>query len=81
MTATRNGDAYNVYEFGSRKNQPLSRSQTRNDSGNDRGRSKSRKKNMECHHCHIKGQLKKDCYALKNKEKDNAKFKDDEHGR
>ena len=36
---------------------------------------------MECHYCHKKRDLKKDCYALKNKEKDNAKFKGDEHGR
>ena len=36
---------------------------------------------MECRYCHKKGHLKKDCYALKNKEKDNAKFKGDGHGR
>ena len=81
MVASQNGDAYNVYDVGSRKNQHRGRSQTRNSSGNDRGRSKSRKKNIECHYCHKKGHLKKDCYALKNKEKDNAKFKGDGHGR
>ena len=36
---------------------------------------------MECHYCHIKGHFAKDCYALKNKEKDNAKSKGYGHGR
>ena len=36
---------------------------------------------MERHYGHKKGHLKKDCYALKNKEKDNAKSKSDAHGR
>ena len=36
---------------------------------------------MECHYGYKKGHLKKDCYALKNKEKSNAKSKDDGHGR
>ena len=38
MTASHNGDAYNVYEVGSRKNQHRGRSQMRNNSGNDEGR-------------------------------------------
>ena len=80
MTASHNGDAYNVYEVSSHKNQHRGRSQTRNNSVNDRGRSKSRKKNMECHYLYKKGHLKKDCHALKNKEKDHAKFKGDGHG-
>ena len=63
------------------KNQHYCRSQTRNNNGNDRGRSKLRKKSMEYHYCHRKGQLNKDCYAPKNKEKDNAKFKGDGHKR
>ena len=36
---------------------------------------------MERHYGHKKGHLKKDCYALKNKEKDNAKSKGDGHAR
>ena len=81
MTASHHGDAYNVYEFGSHKNQHHGRSQMRSNRGNDRRRSKSRKKNMECHYCHKKGHLKQDCYALKNMEKDNVKSKGDGHGR
>ena len=80
MTASHNGDAYNVYDIGSRKKQHRSSNQTRNNSGNDRGRRKSSKINMEWHYCCKKGHLKKDCYALKSKEKDNAKSKGDGHG-
>ena len=72
MIASHSGDAYNVYEVGSHKNQQRGRSQTINNSGYDTCRSKSRKKNMECHYFHKKGRLKKDRYALKIKENDNA---------
>ena len=44
MTASHSGDAYNVYELGSSKNQQRGRSETRNNSTNDRVRSKSIKK-------------------------------------
>ena len=44
MTTSHSGDAYNVYELGSSKNQQCGRSETRNNSTNDRVRSKSIKK-------------------------------------
>ena len=82
MIASHCEDACKVYKVGCCKNQQCGRTQTRNNNVNIRlSRSKSRKKNIECHYCHKKRHVKKDFYALKNKEKDNIKSKDDGHAR
>ena len=42
----------------------------------EKSRSKSRlRKNVECHYCHKFGQYKKDCFKLKEKEKENVRRK------
>ena len=80
MVSSQVGDAYNVRDSGYGKNQQRGRSQNRNSHGNhDKSRSKSRKRLVECHYCHKKGHIKKDCYALKNKEKEKSKTHGDGH--
>ena len=80
MVSSQVGDAYNVRDSGYGKNQQRGRSQTRNNHGSHgKSRSKSRKRLVECHYCHKKGHIKKDCYALKNKEKEKGKTYGDGH--
>ena len=80
MVSSQVGEAYNVRDSGYGKNQQRGRSHTRNSHGNhDKSRSKSRKRLVECHYCHKKGHIKKDCYALKNKEKEKSKTHGDGH--
>ena len=80
MVPSQVGDAYNVRDSGYVKNQQRGRSQSKNSHGNhDKSRSKSRKRFVECHYCHKKGHIKKDCYTLKNKEKEKSKTHGDGH--
>jgi hypothetical protein len=45
--------------------------QTKNSHGNhNKSRSNTRKRLVECDYCHKMGHIKKDCYALKKKEKE-----------
>ena len=75
MITSQVGEAYNVRDFDYGKNQQHGRSQTINNRGSDKSRSKSRKRLVECHYCHKKGYMKKDCYAVKNKEREKEKGK------
>ena len=75
MVTSQFGETYNVRDSNYGKNQQRGRSQTRNSRGSDKSISKSRKRLVECHYCHKKGHMKKDCYALKNKEREKEKGK------
>ncbi|KAH7437435.1 hypothetical protein KP509_05G071900 [Ceratopteris richardii] len=65
MVGTQSGDAYNVRDSYQGKNQQRGRSKNKEKNGQrNKSRSKSRKRDIECHYCHKKGYMKKDCYAL-----------------
>jgi hypothetical protein len=77
MVSSQVGDTYNVRDSGYGKNLQRGRSQTKNSHGShDKSRSKSKKRLVKYHYCHTNGHIKKDYYALKNKEKEKGKRKD-----
>ncbi|VFQ72060.1 unnamed protein product [Cuscuta campestris] len=49
--------------------------------GKSRSKSRSKYKNVECHYCHKKGHLMKNCFKLKNKDKNKPEGKDGENDR
>ncbi|VFQ70960.1 unnamed protein product [Cuscuta campestris] len=49
--------------------------------GKSRSKSRSKYKNVECHYCHKKGHLMKNCFKLKNKDKNKREGKDGENDR
>ncbi|VFQ69408.1 unnamed protein product [Cuscuta campestris] len=49
--------------------------------GKSRSKSKSKYKNVECHYCHKKGHLMKNCFKLKNKDKNKPEGRDGENDR
>ncbi|VFQ97325.1 unnamed protein product [Cuscuta campestris] len=48
--------------------------------GKSRSKSRSKYKNVECHYCHKKGHLMKNCFKLKNKDKNKPEGKDGDYG-
>ncbi|VFQ73301.1 unnamed protein product [Cuscuta campestris] len=49
--------------------------------GKSKSKSRSKYQNVECHYCHKKGHLMKNCFKLKNKDKNKPEGKDGENDR